>query len=96
MSDKGRGDGVVVVEGARMEEPKTKRFAEFLEVSGLSGKRVLFVIDAFDDNLFRSTRNIPGVEFIVSSNMNAYEILRSDVILFTKEALTRIEEVFTQ
>lgn len=96
LSDKGREEGVVVVEGARMEEPKTKRFAEFLQVAGLSGKRVLFVTDAFDDNLYRSARNIPGVAFIVSRNMNAYEILKSDVVLFTREALSSLEEVFTQ
>jgi large subunit ribosomal protein L4 len=96
LSDKGRGDGVAVVEGARIEEPKTKRVAEFLQVSGLGGKRVLFVTETFDDNLYRSGRNIPGVEFTVSRNMNAYEILRSDVILFTREALSSLEEVFAQ
>ena len=96
LSDKGQGDGIVVVEGARMDEPKTGRFAEFLQVAGLSGKRVLFVSDAFDKNLYRSSRNIPDVAFIVSSSMNAYEILKSDVILFTREALSSLEEVFSQ
>ncbi len=96
LSDKGRADGVIVVENARMDEPKTKRFAEFLQVSGLGGKRVLFVADAFDDNLYRSVRNIPGIAFIVSRNINAYEILRSDVVLFTRKALSSLEEVFTQ
>jgi large subunit ribosomal protein L4 len=96
LSDKGRGNGVVVVEGVRLEEPKTKRFAEFLQVAGLNGKRVLVVSDAYDENLYRSARNIPGVACIVSRNMNAYEILRSDIVLFTREALSSLEEVFTQ
>jgi large subunit ribosomal protein L4 len=96
LSDKGREDSVVVVEGARMDQPKTKRIAGFLQTAGLHGKRVLFVADAFDDNLYRSIRNIPGVAFILSRNMNAYEILRSDVVLFTREALSSLEEVFTQ
>lgn len=96
LSDKGRENGVAVVEGAHMEEPKTKRLAEFLQVAGLGGKRVLFVAAAFDNNLYRSARNIPGVAFMVSRNMNAYEILKSDVVLFTREALTSLEEVFTQ
>jgi large subunit ribosomal protein L4 len=96
LSDKGRAGGVIVVENARVNEPKTKRLAEFLQVSGLGGKRVLFVTDAFDDNLYRSVRNIPGVAFIVSRNMNAYEILKSDIVLFTREALSSLEEVFTQ
>lgn len=96
LSDKGREDGVVVVEGAHMDQPKTKRIAEFLQTTGLHGKRILFVTEAFDDNLYRSIRNIPGIAFILSRNMNAYEVLRSDVVLFTREALSSLEEVFTQ
>jgi large subunit ribosomal protein L4 len=95
LTDKGRGDGVVVVEGLTMDEPKTKRFADFLDVTGLSGKKVLLVVDSFDDNVFLSMRNLRGIELMLSRNVNAYEILRSDVLLFTKEALTSLEEVFS-
>lgn len=94
LRDKGRGEAVVVVEGVEMDKPRTKRFAEFLQVTGLYGKRILFISDTFDDNVYRSMRNIPGVEFMLSRNMNAYEILRSEVLLFTREALSSIEEVF--
>ena len=95
LTDKGRSDDVVVVEGLVMDEPKTKRFAEFLAGAGLSDKKVLFVVDSFDDNVFLSMRNLRSVELILSRNVNAYEILRSDVLLFTKEALAALEEVFS-
>lgn len=94
LADKGRSDGVVVVEGVSMEEPKTKRFSEFLGVAGLRGKRILFVSDAFDSNVFKSMKNIPGVEFIVGRNMNAYEVLKAEILLVKKEALPSLEEVF--
>ncbi|MBN2184615.1 MAG: 50S ribosomal protein L4 [Candidatus Krumholzibacteriota bacterium] len=94
LADKGREEKVAVVEGVTMEGPKTKRFAEFLKSSGLSGRKILFVTESFDDNVYMSMRNIAGIEFIVSSNINAYEILKADTLLFTKEALSKIEEVF--
>ncbi|MCK4236025.1 MAG: 50S ribosomal protein L4, partial [Candidatus Krumholzibacteria bacterium] len=94
LTDKGKGDGVVIVEGAAMEEPKTKRFVEFLQVAGLKGKRVLFVMDTFDDNIYRSMRNIQGVGLMLSRNMNAYEVLRAETLIFTREALLSLEEVF--
>ncbi len=94
LADKGGSEAVVVVEGVSVQEPKTKVFNGFLEAAGLSGRKVLFVADSFDDNLFKSTRNIKGVEFILASDMNALEILKADTLLFTKEALARIEEVF--
>ena len=93
--DKGGSESVVIVEGLQMEEPKTKRFGEFLGGVGLGGKKILFVTDTFDENVYKSTRNLPGVEFILSRNINAYEVIKADVLLFTKEALSALEEVFS-
>jgi large subunit ribosomal protein L4 len=94
LTDKGRTDGVVVVEDVSMETPKTKKFAEFLSTAGLHDKRVLFVMDAFDENVIKSMRNIPKMDVILSRNINAYEVLRADILLFTRNALSSLEEVF--
>ena len=96
LSDKGVRESVVLVEGIALEKPKTKPFASFLQAAGLAGKRVLFVTDAWNDAVYRSMRNIPGVEVIVSRNMNAYGVLRADVLLITKEGLSSLEGVFAQ
>jgi len=95
LTDKGQNDGVVVVEGIVLEAPKTKRFIEFLRIAGLHGKRILFVTSTFDENVYKSMRNIPRMELMMSRDMNAYEVLRADVLLFTKESLSSLEEVFT-
>jgi large subunit ribosomal protein L4 len=94
LADKGGEERVVIVENVPMESPKTRLFAGFLKAAGLSGRKVLFVSESFDDNVFRSTRNIKGVEFILASDMNALQILKADTLLFTKDALAKIEEVF--
>jgi large subunit ribosomal protein L4 len=78
-----------------MEVPKTKRFSEFLQVAGLGDKRILFVADRFDENVYKSLNNLSRVEFMLSRDINAYEILRADVLLFTREALSSLEEVFS-
>ena len=96
LSDKGRGDGVYVVEGIALDAPKTKPFASFLRAAGIDGKRVLFIADSWNDTLFRSVRNIAGVEMTLGRNLNAYGILRAEVILFTKEGLSSLEGVFAQ
>jgi large subunit ribosomal protein L4 len=95
LADKGGAQGVVVVEGLQMEVPKTKRFSEFLQVAGLGDKRILFVADRFDENVYKSLNNLSRVEFMLSRDINAYEILRADVLLFTREALSSLEEVFS-
>ena len=52
-------------------------------------------MDRYDDNIYRSMRNIPGIESMLCRNMNAYEVLRAEVLIFTREALGVLEEVFT-
>jgi large subunit ribosomal protein L4 len=94
LADKGGSAGIVVVDGVSMEAPKTKRFAEFFSAAGLGGKKILFVTAGFDETVYRSVRNLHGVEFMTAGDMNAYEILRADALVLTKDALTRIEEVF--
>jgi large subunit ribosomal protein L4 len=94
LAGKGESESVAVVEGVAPAAPKTKPFVNLLRAAGLGGKKVLFVTGAFDDNVYRSVRNIDGLEFAVSNNINAYEILKADYLVLTREALANLEEVF--
>ena len=94
LADKSGGESVVVVENVAMESPKTKVFTDFLNTAGLNGRKVLFVSALMDDNVYLSARNIKGVEFVLANDMNALGILKADMLLFTKDALAKAEEVF--
>jgi large subunit ribosomal protein L4 len=94
LAEKVNEDCVVVVENFTMEKPKTKDLVKFLESAGLSGKKILFAVDGFDENIYKSTRNIKGVVFTLGRNINAYEILNADVLLLTQDSLSSLEEVF--
>jgi large subunit ribosomal protein L4 len=94
LTDKGREEDIVIVEGVAVDEPKTKRFADFFLAAGLGGKRILFLSNEYDENVYKSTRNLPGVEYNLSRNLNAYDVLRADALVITKEALATLEEVF--
>jgi large subunit ribosomal protein L4 len=96
LSDKGKSENVVVVEGVAADKPKTKPFASFLRAAGLNGKRVLFVTDSWNDAVYRSMRNIPGVDVTEGRNMNAYGIMRAEVLLVTREGLSSLEGVFAK
>jgi large subunit ribosomal protein L4 len=96
LSDKSRSENVVLVEGVAVDKPKTKPFASFLRAAGLNGKRVLFITDARNEAVYRSIRNIPGIDVIEGRNMHAYGILRAEVLLITKEGLSSLEGVFAR
>lgn len=61
------------------EDKKTKKIAS-----------TLFVIPEKMDNVVRAVRNIPGVNVLPANSINAYEVLRHELLLVTKEAVERL------
>lgn len=81
---------IVIVDVLKFEKPKTKEMVEVIRRLGLEGKTVLIVTDEKDDNLILSARNIPTIETILVSDLNAYHVAANDVLLFTKEAILKL------
>lgn len=94
LSDRARLDAVRVLENPTLEGPKTKTMVALLDKMGLSGKKILFVTNGERGVLYKSLRNIQGVDTIPAYQLNAYQILRSDILVFTEESLRRTVEVF--
>src|SRR5574343_360199 len=62
LSHKAKENAIVVVEDIQLDTPKTKQFAEILKSLQVNDKKSLFVIPEYNDNLYLSLRNIPGVQ----------------------------------
>jgi large subunit ribosomal protein L4 len=80
-----------VVEELTLEEPKTRVVADLFDRLG-AGTRALFVIREHDLNLEKSTRNLAGVKTILAGNLNPSDVLTADTVVFTRSALTEVEE----
>ena len=93
LSLKATEDSVIVVDGLKMEDIKTKRFREFLEAVGVSGK-ALIVTPELDKNVILSARNLPGVKTTFASLLNTYDIMDARKFVVDKAALPNIEEVY--
>ena len=90
---KAQEENVVVVDGIRMDEPKTKTFKAFLDkVSG--AKKSLVVTTEVEANVVKSARNIPGVETTTASILSAYSVLNADKLVLDKAAIEKIQEVY--
>ena len=85
-------DGVVsVVEAIALEAPKTKAIVALLESLEVAG-RCLIVVDGDHVNVWKSGRNIAGVTVRRAADLNAYDLLESDRLVFTKAAFDRVME----
>ena len=78
-------DSVVVVDGLTLDKPKTKDFAGIL--SNLKIERsCLVTTGGYDDNLYKSARNLPRIAVINVEQLNAGDICNHSKVLFTKDA----------
>ena len=86
LSDRMADGKVKVLDDWGIEEPSTKRAVEVLGSIGVDG-RVLVVLTRDDEATWRSLRNLPEVHVLSTGELNAYDVLVSDWIVFTKESL---------
>ena len=93
LSAKAAENEIVVVEGLKMDEIKTKAFAEFLQKLGFE-KKALVITENVDEKVVKSARNIEGVSTTTAAILSPYMILTSGKLVVDKAALAKIEEVF--
>jgi len=86
LSDRARGDRLHIVDSFGIEgTPSTKAAASFLADAGAT-KNVLVVIERADEVTIKSVRNLAYVHVLTFDQLNAYDVLVSDDIVFTKAA----------
>ncbi len=82
---------IVVVDSISIEKPKTKSMVEILKSMELSEKKVLIVLPDKDEDVMLSIRNIPTANVIRVSDLNAYHVAVSDFVLFTGDAILKLQ-----
>ena len=93
LTSKLRHDQLMVLDGLLLPEPKTKEIVRLINNLKLHGK-VLLVTAEPDVNVYRSSRNIPGVKSVLARQINVLDILDHDLLILTKDAVAAVEEVF--
>ena len=87
LSDRAREDRIIVLESlVEAEKPSTKAAMETLAAIG-DYTRFLLVLDRNDEIGWLSVRNVPGVHIVAVDQLNAYDVLVSDAVVFTKKSL---------
>jgi large subunit ribosomal protein L4 len=85
---------VVVVDDFKLGSPKTKGFIDVLKKLEVTGT-ALVVAPAIEQNLRLATRNLKKVEVTTADDLNTYQVLRSDKLLFSRPAFEKLEERLT-
>ena len=83
---------LVVVDELKLDEIKTKKFAEVL--NNLKVEKALVVLNDMDKNVIASAANIPTVKTAQTNELNVFDVLKYDTVVVTKAAVATIEEVY--
>lgn len=92
LSSKVADNNMLVLESLEFEAPKTKEAIKML--NALEAKKALVVTAESNENVYKSVRNVPGVEVCPLNNINVYDLLKFEKLIITKEAIEKIEEVY--
>ena len=94
LSSKVEEKEIIVLDSLNFAAPKTKDMIKVLE-NVKAAKKALIVMADKDENVIRSAANIPGVKTALVSTMNVYEIINHTSFIITKDAINKIEEVYS-
>ncbi|MBR3638488.1 MAG: 50S ribosomal protein L4 [Lachnospiraceae bacterium] len=92
LTSKVEDGNLIVLEDLKFDEIKTKNFAEVLKK--LDAKKALVVIKENDKNVVLSARNIPDAQTAIADNINVYDVMKAGTVVLTKDAVSKIEEVY--
>lgn len=92
LSHKFNDNEVIVMEELVLNTPKTKEMITLLNTLKVADKKVLFVVEDFIENVILASRNVQNVALIAANEINVLDLVNSDVVVFTSEAIKKIEE----
>ncbi|MEO8721072.1 MAG: 50S ribosomal protein L4 [Ginsengibacter sp.] len=88
LSAKAKDNKIVIVEDAsvQMEKPATKQFSQMLLRINAGSRKSLFIMPEYFENVYKSFRNVPSVCGTLLSDINTYDIVNADSVIFTESA----------
>ncbi len=93
LSAKMKKDAVLVVEDFSFDKPSTSQYNKVLKNLGIDGKKVLHLLGEYDNILYLSNRNLPKAGIDVVTNMNTYQIMNADKLVFFESAVEKLKEM---
>jgi large subunit ribosomal protein L4 len=94
LTDKFNGNAITVIDHFALENHKTKALHASLEKLGAS-KKCLIVANEPNNNLNLASRNLAEVKLVASHQVNVYDLLKHDQILFSRTAIEKLQEALS-
>lgn len=94
LSDKINNNRLIVVDGLRSEEGRTRDLEKTLSTLPVAGKKTLLVVEMDNRGVGLAARNLENVEVFPVNTLNLLALLRLEYVVFTKSAIEAASELF--
>jgi large subunit ribosomal protein L4 len=93
---KAKDNNITVLESFQFESPKTKNYINILDGLKMSGSKTLLVLADYNENIYRSGRNLPNTKIMAAKDLNTYDILHADTVIFIENSVGVIENILNK
>jgi len=95
LSHKSKANQILVLEDYSLETPRTKEIINLLNNFKLVDKKTLFVVTESIKNVYLSSRNLKKVNTVNVSDLNTYDVLNAETVIFFESAMGKINNLNT-
>jgi large subunit ribosomal protein L4 len=91
LSSRAQENKISIVENFTFDAPRTKDYLTFLNSMELNGQKTLLVTPAIDHNVYLSSRNLPRTSVTAAAQINTYDLMNADILIFCEGAIEVVE-----
>jgi large subunit ribosomal protein L4 len=87
LTDRHAGGNLKVLDALDFDAPRTAEAVALLEALGVARQKLLLVVDGLEEAAIKSFRNLPAVRLLTFDQLNTYDVLSCEVVVFTRDSL---------
>ncbi len=96
LSYKAKENNITVIENFNLELPKTKEYINILNNLKLTNMKTLMIVPDYNNNVYKSGRNLPKAKVVAAKDVNTYEILNANKVIIVEDSIKAFENLFNQ
>jgi large subunit ribosomal protein L4 len=94
LSYKASTNNIIVLEDFNFEAPKTKEMIKLGNNLNIGNKKSLYVFSERNKNIYLSSRNVQGIEVVITSELNTYNIIKASTLVLVESAVDVLQAAF--
>ena len=96
LSYKAKDNNIVVLDEVKFDAIKTKNYVALIDALNVADEKTLLVLPAYDEIVYKSSRNLKKAKVIVASDLNTYDVLNATKLLLTTDSVKTLEEALAK